>query len=197
MKGKELILLIGPAASGKGTLAEKLEKEGYEKMTMSNILRKYNIPIPKTGLVDDETVISALEKALKDCASKVVLDGFPRTPNQAIKLVTSDIRINRAIVLEVPLKTLVERANDRISCPKCGKSYTKVGEFKKPIKENICDDCKVELIKRPEDNEDDVKTRYEEYIQTEKEILHVLTKYNTKVVRVNALGNYCTKDIIK
>ena len=196
MKEKELILLIGPAASGKGTLAEKLEKEGYEKMTMSNILRKYNVPIPKTGLVDDDTVINALEKALKDSSDKVVLDGFPRTPNQALKLVSSDIRINRALVLNVNLQTLIDRANDRIVCSKCGQSYTEIGDYKKPKMVGICDDCKAPLYKRAEDNPEDVTTRYEEYKENENSILNILTTNNVKIVEVDSSKGYLVKDIL-
>lgn len=196
MKEKELILLIGPAASGKGTLAEKLEKEGYEKITISNILRKYNVPIPKTGLVDDDTVINALEKALKDSSDKVVLDGFPRTPNQALKLVSSDIRINRALVLNVNLQTLIDRANDRVVCSKCGQSYTKIGNYKRPKVFGICDACKAPLYKRAEDNPIDVTKRYEEYRVNNKMILYILTKYNVKLIEVDASKEYSIKDML-
>ena len=88
MSKKSVIILIGAGGSGKGTLAEKLEKEGYEKLTMSTILRRNNVEIPKVGLVSDDIVIAALKKELENAPDKIVLDGFPRSIVQAEMLVS-------------------------------------------------------------------------------------------------------------
>lgn len=194
---KDLILLIGAAGAGKGSLADILQKEGYKKLTMSNILRKYNVPIPRVGLVDDETVIATLKKALDDSSQKVVLDGFPRTPEQACALVDSGIKINRAVVLEADFSILANRILDRIVCPKCGASYTEKGDFKKPINEGLCDKCNVALTRRAEDNVEDLKKRFSEYKGHEKNILHVLNSHNVKIVTIKVSDGYSVKEILR
>lgn len=177
---KELIFL-GPPACGKGTQTNKLaEHLGLPHIDTGSLLRAEIANgteegkvaksfIDKGQLVPAELVGAIIEKKLSDtvCNNGYVLDGYPRSLEQAQMLEQINKRIDKeqvsfqAIYFDIDTQILLERIIYRQSCPICGEIYNK--KFKPSKVENICDKCNVELKTRADDNEETAKLRFETY----------------------------------
>ncbi len=192
-----LYLLIGPPNVGKGTLAAKLRNAGYNTATVSDILHNSGIKLPTTGLVPDEVVVPIIKDAVKNSNGTLVLDGFPRTPNQANAIFEFGMEVNKAVVLSVPLEVLIERANDRVICKVCREPYT-ISDFKKPKVEGICDKCGKELVcvKREDDKEQNVIIRYNEYNKTADEIIGILKSHGVNIVYLDTSKGYSLDKVL-
>lgn len=187
------IILVAPPAAGKGTLAKKLEELGYISLSTGDMLREksktdevLNEMMKKGALISDDIVFNILEEKIVSLDDKnYILDGFPRTVNQAIMydnlLEKLDKDIGVVIYLDVDKDILLKRTITRRVCPNCKKSYSTITESLKPKKENVCDVCKSPLIQRADDTEDIFEVRYNEYMDKtyplinyyeEKNILH-------------------------
>lgn len=187
------IILVAPPAAGKGTLAKKLEELGYISLSTGDMLREKSKKdevlsdmMKKGTLISDDIVFNILEENLISLGDKnYILDGFPRTVNQAIMydnlLEKLDKDIGVVIYLDVDKDILLKRTITRRICPNCKRSYSTITENLKPKKENICDLCKSPLIQRADDTEDIFEVRYDEYMNKtyplinyyeEKNILH-------------------------
>ena len=185
---KNIILIAAPAA-GKGTLSEMLvEKYDYVHISTGDLLRdasreetelgKKISDMLKTGeLVTNEIVFELLEKRLlKDDTKKgYILDGFPRTLDQAIMYDEMIKKLNKelgvVIVLESDYETLKKRIVGRMLCEDCGSVYNTLTGVNTPKNENVCDKCGGKLYKRSDDNEESFKTRYETYLEKTKPLL--------------------------
>ncbi len=172
------IIMLGAPGAGKGTQAKLLaDHYGLPHISTGDIFR-YNLKMgtelgkkAKTymdagALVPDElTVDLVLDRLAKeDCQSGYILDGFPRTMNQARKLseaLGKDGEIDFAVNIEVPDDAIIERMAGRRVCPSCGASYHIVNI--PPKKEGICDRCGAALIQRDDDREETVKKRLTVY----------------------------------
>ena len=164
------------AAAGKGTLAKKLEELGYISLSTGDMLREksktdevLNEMMKKGSLISDDIVFNILEEKIVSLDDKnYILDGFPRTVNQAIMydnlLEKLDKDIGVVIYLDVDKDILLKRTITRRVCPNCKKSYSTITESLKPKKENVCDVCKSSLIQRADDTEDIFEVRYNEYM---------------------------------
>ena len=187
------IILVAPPAAGKGKLAKKLEELGYNSLSTVEMLREksktdevLNEMMKKGSLISDDIVFNILEEKIVSLDDKnYILDGFPRTVNQAIMydnlLEKLDKDIGVVIYLDVDKDILLKRTITRRVCPNCKKSYSTITESLKPKKENVCDVCKSSLIQRTDDTEDIFEVRYNEYMDKtyplinyyeEKNILH-------------------------
>lgn len=187
------IILVAPPAAGKGTLAKKLEDLGYIPLSTGDMLREKSKKdevlsdmMKKGALISDDIVFNILEEKIVSLDDKnYILDGFPRTVNQAIMydnlLEKLDKDIGVVIYLDVDKDILLKRTITRRVCPNCKKSYSTITESLKPKKENVCDVCKSPLIQRADDTEDIFEVRYNEYMDKtyplinyyeEKNILH-------------------------
>ena len=187
------IILVAPPAAGKGTLAKKLEELGYISLSTGDMLREksktdevLNEMMKKGSLISDDIVFNILEEKIVSLDDKnYILDGFPRTVNQAIMydnlLEKLDKDIGVVIYLDVDKDILLKRTITRRVCPNCKKSYSTITESLKPKKENVCDVCKSSLIQRTDDTEDIFEVRYNENMDKtyplinyyeEKNILH-------------------------
>ena len=187
------IILVAPPAAGKGTLAKKLEELGYISLSTGDMLREksktdevLNEMMKKGSLISDDIVFNILEEKIVSLDDKnYILDGLPRTVNQAIMydnlLEKLDKDIGVVIYLDVDKDILLKRTITRRVCPNCKKSYSTITESLKPKKENVCDVCKSSLIQRADDTEDIFEVRYNEYMDKtyplinyyeEKNILH-------------------------
>ncbi|MEM8824308.1 MAG: nucleoside monophosphate kinase, partial [Pseudomonadota bacterium] len=120
------------------------------------------------GLVTDEIVLAILRDRLAepDCASGVVLDGFPRTTGQAEALdemlAESGQRIDSAISLEVDDVKMVLRISGRFTCADCGEGYHET--FKPPVIVETCDKCGgTTMIRRADDTAQTVMSRLDAY----------------------------------
>lgn len=175
-----VLILLGPPGAGKGTQARMLEqKYGLVQLSTGDLLRAAVAAGTPAGieakavmeagdLVSDDIVIAILRDRLADpdCASGVILDGFPRTTVQAEALdaLLSDTgqRINAAISLEVDDAAMVERISGRFTCGGCGEGYHDT--FKPTAKDGTCDHCGgTEMKRRADDNAETVGQRLQAY----------------------------------
>ena len=180
---KELIFL-GPPACGKGTQTNRLsEYLGFPHVDTGSLLRAEIAKesqegkiaksfIDKGQLVPPELVgkIIANRLAEQDCANGYVLDGYPRSLEQAHLLDKMNVEIDKdnetsfkAIYFDIDTQILIERIIYRQSCPKCGEIYNK--KFKPSKIENKCDKCGVDLKTRADDNEETAKARFDTYFR--------------------------------
>lgn len=174
------IILLGPPGAGKGTQATRLvESRGMVQLSTGDMLRAAVKAGTPTGLkakavmeagelVSDEIVSGIIGEALDGLAAGtgVIFDGYPRTEAQAHSLdaiLTERSRsLDHVIELEVNEDALVERITGRFTCASCGEGYH--DKFKLPKVEGECDKChRHEFRRRPDDNEETVRTRMAEY----------------------------------
>jgi len=173
------VIFIAPPASGKGTQSKNLVKLGYIHISSGDLLReeiakgsslgtKINDIIAKGNLVDDNIVFELIENKISNLDRPFILDGFPRTINQTIKLdsLLKNLNIDNyeVIYLDVSIEEALKRALGRLTC-KCGLSYNIYYKELSPKENNICDVCKSTLTKRSDDNEESFKIRYETFIR--------------------------------
>ena len=180
---KELIFL-GPPACGKGTQTNRLsEYLGFPHIDTGSLLRAEIASgseegqtaksfIDKGQLVPIELVARIIAKKLagEDCKNGYVLDGFPRSLEQAEELEAINKKVDgdspvsfKAIYFDIDTQILLERIIYRQSCPVCGEIYNK--KFKPSKVENICDKCNVELKTRADDNAETAKARFDTYFE--------------------------------
>ncbi len=173
------IILLGPPGAGKGTQAQRLvETRGLVQLSTGDMLRhavaqgtpvglKAKAVMAAGELVND-AIVSALigEQLDHSDAQGAIFDGFPRTGHQAealeILLADRGRTLDHVIELEVDEEALVDRITGRFTCAKCGASYH--DHFKLPAAVGVCDACGgKEFKRRPDDNEQTVRTRMAEY----------------------------------
>lgn len=183
------IIFIAPPAAGKGTVSDYLVKHyHYNHLSTGDLLRseiasgsefgkEINEIISKGHLVSDDVIIKLVYEKLKTFRldEPFILDGFPRTLIQAKKLdemlVTLGITNMMAVYLNVDYDFALKKTLGRIVCPTCKRSYNLYFEAVKPQVENLCDDCKVELEKRSDDNAQSFQVRFESYMKDANVIL--------------------------
>jgi adenylate kinase len=174
------IILLGPPGAGKGTQASLLETErGMVQLSTGDMLRAAKAADTELGhrvkavmeagqLVSDEIVTALIDERLVALteAQGTIFDGYPRTSAQAESLDTllseRGRKLDYVIELVVDEDALVERITGRFTCAKCGAGYHDT--FKQPKVDNTCDVCgSHEFKRRPDDNEETVRTRMAEY----------------------------------
>ncbi len=174
------IILLGPPGAGKGTQAVRLEDEhGMVQLSTGDMLRaavKAGTPIGLQAkavmdageLVSDEIVSGLIGERLDALGNEtsVIFDGYPRTAAQADALDTilsaRGRKLDHVIELLVEEDALVDRITGRFSCGNCGAGYH--DRYKQPKVADVCDVCgSTEFKRRPDDNEETVRTRMAEY----------------------------------
>ncbi|WP_426263167.1 adenylate kinase [Sphingomonas sp. PWP1-2] len=174
------IILLGPPGAGKGTQASHLEAtRGMIQLSTGDMLRaavKSGSPVGLQAkavmeageLVSDAIVSGIIDEKLAslDPAQGVIFDGYPRTAAQAEQLDTilagRGRTLDKVIELEVNEDKLVARIVGRYTCAVCGAGYH--DHFKQPKVAETCDVCgSHDFKRRPDDNEDTVRTRMAEY----------------------------------
>lgn len=170
------IVLLGAPGAGKGTQCKNIvTRYGLLHLSSGDILRQERAAGAELGkkaqgymdsgaLVPDEIIIEMMAKAIEQApASGFVLDGFPRTLNQAVELdrALAKLKINAVLNLEIDDRVVAARMTGRRSCPQCGAVYHV--DNLKPKTEGVCDNDGTELVQRVDDNPDVVANRLETY----------------------------------
>ena len=200
------IILLGPPGAGKGTQAAHIcEKFNIPQISTGDMLRAavnaespVGLEAKKTidagNLVPDELIISLVKERihLPDCHNGYLLDGFPRTINQADALKLEGIKINYCVEVKVPDDDIVERMSGRRVHLSSGRTYHV--KFNPPQVAGKDDITGGELIQRVDDNEAIVRGRLKIYHQqTEPLVKYYRTDANspetgTKFIAINGVG---------
>lgn len=165
------LILLGAPGAGKGTQAEIIcDKLSIPTISTGNIIReamkngtemgiKAKAAVEAGQLVSDDVVIGIIKERLAqdDCKNGFILDGFPRTIPQAEALDALGVKIDCVLDIDVKDEAIAARLGGRRVCPTCGASYHL--EYKKPLKEGICNQCGAELIQRKDDAPETVLER--------------------------------------
>ncbi|MDD3398266.1 MAG: adenylate kinase [Candidatus Methanomethylophilaceae archaeon] len=166
------IVLLGPPGSGKGTQAEMMEDElGFVRLSTGDLLREAvrnqtelgkqaKVFMDSGGLVPNELVIGLMKEKIDGLKGGFILDGFPRTVQQA-EFLDDIMELDAAVNLDVDDDELVSRLTKRRSCPQCNAVYHLL--YKPPQKEGVCDKCSSALYQRSDDTEETVRQRLKVY----------------------------------
>jgi adenylate kinase len=170
------IVLLGAPGAGKGTQCKNIvTRYGLLHLSSGDILRqeraagtdlgkKAQAYMDSGALVPDEIIIEMMARAIEQApASGFVLDGFPRTLNQAVELdgALAELKIDAVLNLEIDDRVVAARMTGRRSCPQCGAVYHI--DNLKPKTEGVCDNDGTELVQRADDNPEVVANRLETY----------------------------------
>lgn len=181
---KKNLIFLGPPACGKGTQTNRLaEYLGFPHVDTGSLLRAEiannseegkiaKTFIDKGQLVPADLVGTIIAKKLagEDCKNGYVLDGYPRSLEQAELLEKINAEVDagketsfKAIYFDIDTQILIERIIYRQSCPKCGEIFNK--KFKPAKVDGKCDKCGADLKTRADDNEETAKARFDTYFR--------------------------------
>lgn len=174
------LILLGPPGAGKGTQAQRLvEKYKIPQLSTGDMLRAAVAAGTETGkrakdimdaggLVSDDIVNAIISDRIEDedCANGFILDGYPRTLQQAdatgALLQSKGMTLDAVIELAVDDGVLVERISGRYTCSNCGAGYH--DENLKPKTDGVCDKCQgTDFKRRPDDRAETVVDRLQTY----------------------------------
>lgn len=204
------IILMGPPGAGKGTQADLIKnayhiphistgemfREAIKSQTeLGKLAKSY---IDKGELVPDSVTVALVKERLSksDCTKDFMLDGFPRTVNQAQELESILEELNMpldfSLNIDVDLDLLIDRAVGRRVCPKCGSGYHITNL--KPQVDGICDNCGSELIQRKDDTLETVTNRLKVYVNQTKPLIDF---YSSKGLLKEVDGARSIEDVFK
>ena len=195
------IIFLGPPGAGKGTQAQIIcQKMGIPQISTGDMLRAAIANQTETGLkakeymdkgqlVPDAVVIAIVKERLtgEDCRKGYILDGFPRTVEQAQSLGTF-AKIDAAINLDVPDEVLVARLSGRRVCPLCGAPY----HVDRLNGESVCRVDGTPLIQRDDDKPETVLNRLKVYHQ---KTAPLIDYYRSEGKLVNITGSGSLEEI--
>lgn len=178
---------MGAPGAGKGTQAAKLVKEfNIPQISTGDMFRaavKEGTELGKAAkacmdagkLVPDEVTIGIVRERLAkdDCKNGFILDGFPRTVEQAdaLKKILDELgkTLTRVLNIHVPSEDLIERAVGRRICKQCGATYHV--KFNATKVEGVCDECGGELYQRADDNVETMTNRLNVYVESTRPLI--------------------------
>ena len=187
------ILIMGGPGAGKGTMSAKIvEKYNINHISTGDIFRSEignqtelgmlaKSYMDKGLLVPDEVtnkMVKSYLENLKDRKNGFLLDGYPRTLDQALAFNElsegTDLAIDKVIAMELDFSVLTGRITGRRLCKNCGEIYHLV--TKPPKKDGVCDVCGGELYQRKDDTEESLKVRLDEYTKQTQPVLDYYDK---------------------
>ncbi|MDQ0508843.1 adenylate kinase [Peptoniphilus ivorii] len=204
------LVILGPPGAGKGTQAASIvDTFDVVHISTGDIFRenikndtelgkKAKSYMDRGELVPDEVVNEIVVDRLKkdDVQKGFLLDGFPRTVNQAVALDAAleamGQKLDRVINIVVDKNLLVERAVGRRVCPKCGRTYHVVNQ--PPKVEGKCDADGETLIQRDDDTEETVKTRIGVY---EKQTSPLIDYYKAQGLLLDVDGSGAIEEVFE
>lgn len=171
------VVLLGAPGSGKGTQAKFIsEKFSIPHISTGDMLRLEKESGTERGdlikslidngqFVSDEMIISIIEDRISqpDCKNGFILDGFPRTHIQALKMTSMGINVDYVIEIRVPFDLIVERITGRLVHEETGRVYHKI--FNKPKVAGIDDVTGEPLIQRKDDTSEVILPRLSTYAE--------------------------------
>lgn len=181
------LLIMGPPGAGKGTQSAYISaKYKIPQISTGDMFRaavKAGTELGKKAkkcmdagrLVPDEVTIGIVKERLSeaDCLKGFILDGFPRTVEQAKALKklldAQGVGLSKVININVPANDLIERAIGRRLCKGCGATYHV--KFKPPQVEGVCDECQSPLYQRADDNEGTLRSRLSVYEESTRPLI--------------------------
>lgn len=187
------IIMLGAPGTGKGTIGSAIgDIYGIPHISSGDMIREeiknkteLGMNIEKYVLAGDLVPYDLLQKTIesmlnsKKCENGAVLDGIPRTVEQAEDLdrilSNQNKKVDIVLELKVPDEDIIKRTSSRVICTnkECGASFNTI--FMPPKKEGICDYCGSELIKRKDDNPETIKDRLEVYYKNTKPLIDFYT----------------------
>ncbi|MCL2317833.1 MAG: adenylate kinase [Methanomassiliicoccaceae archaeon] len=202
---KTKIILLGPPGSGKGTQGDKLSEElEFVKLSTGDMLReavrdgtllgmKAKEYMDKGALVPNDLIITLMKEKIASLGAGmgIILDGFPRTVEQANAL-GEQVNIDLVLNLDVDDKELVNRLTKRRTCPKCNAVFHL--EYNPPKKTGFCDKCGSALELRNDDREETVLKRLKVYREN---TLPLIKYYEKKGLLVTVQGVGSIDDIFE
>lgn len=204
---KKELIMVGPPASGKGTQTKKLVAEtGLKHVDTGSMLREAVAAKTEAGVIAKEYMdkgqlvpVEIVGRIIKDrlskedCKDGFILDGFPRSLEQAGILDNILVELDKdkevdlkVVYFDMPIDNLIERIVNRRSCPACGAIFNvKTMTLKN---EGKCDICDADLVQRADDNEETAKSRFNTYFEQTAPLIDLYEKRGN-LVRVNAAGS--------
>lgn len=182
MSIKKEFIFLGPPACGKGTQTTMLaEHMQFPHVDTGSLLRaeiaantddgkEAKLYIDEGHLVPVALVAKIIKNRLSqaDCKKGYILDGYPRSLEQADALTNINESINddeeadfKAIYFDIDTDVLIDRIVNRRSCPKCGEIYNLAS--KAPKDEGVCDKCGTPLTQRKDDTREIAQERFDTY----------------------------------
>lgn len=189
-----IFILLGPPGAGKGTYSQRLiEKFKVPQISTGDILReavKNNTELGKKAkeymdkglLVPDELIVEIIEERIKadDCKNGFLLDGFPRTVEQADALAyilnKNKLKLDAVINIIVKNEVLFKRLTGRRLCKNCGANFNIY--TLPPQKEGLCDKCGGELYQRDDDKPEIIEKRLTVYAKQTTPLIDYYKKIN-------------------
>ena len=183
------IIFISPPAAGKGTQSQMVSaKYKIPHISTGSILRNEIKEMSEIGikikeemvsgtLIDDSIIVELLIKRIgnKDCEKGYILDGFPRTLDQAFLydeiLNKTNKKIDYIFYLNLDKEEAYKRVVGRLTCNDCQTVYNDMFENTKPKISDICDKCKGLLVRRKDDSVDAFEKRYQTYLEQTKPLI--------------------------
>ena len=205
-----ILIFLGAPGSGKGTQATMTaEKYRLPQICTGDILREAVQRKEPLGLkavdymtagklVPDDLVIDLIEQRIEraNCKQGFLLDGFPRTIEQAQRLEKVLKQRDRALsgifYIKVDEEQLIHRLTGRRICPQCSKLYHI--EFNPPKKDELCDICHIPVVQRKDDSPEVVLSRLEVYRQKTEPLVKY---YQKKAVLIPIEGNGKVDEIFR
>jgi adenylate kinase len=202
------VILYGPPGAGKGTQAKRIAKRyGIPQVSTGDMIRdeirrgselgrKAQAEIAAGRLVDDETVNGLADARLRkaDCSQGFLLDGYPRTGQQAAKIEwLLESLGHRPTVIEIKIgyNELIQRITGRRLCPKCGAIYNIHSH--PPKTTDVCDVCQAQLVVRTDDREEVIGERLQTY---ERRTVPVFEVVREKGERIHSIDGTMAEDKI-
>ena len=203
-----VVVLLGAPGAGKGTQANFIERRlGLPHLASGDLLRaavsagsaigrEADRYMSRGQLVPDDTIIRVFLERLSqpDAAGGAVLDGFPRTRNQAealdAALAEHGRRVDRAVLIEVPTEDLVLRAGGRWICSAAGHPYHAIAH--PPQVPGVCDIDGSELVQRADDAEVTVRARMAQQLGA---LEDVVDHYRSLGVLASVYGRQPIRDV--